>query len=136
LQKQTALRRFINNTLHISINAKAIATSSASEKGPDPVLMKPWTSTRLKRCSLVAMVGTAVLYNRISLIPQTSTTRPPHVGIWGSSWNQMSPPQIPPVSGIWWNQMIPPPDPTRSHQIPPDPTISHHIPPISCAFKF
>jgi hypothetical protein len=65
------------------------------------------------------------LYNRISLIPQTSTTKPPHVGIWGSSWNQMIPPQIPPVSEIWWNQMTPPPDPTRSHHIPPYPTISH-----------
>jgi hypothetical protein len=67
----------------------------------------------------------SALYSRFSLIPQTSTDRPPHVEVWGSLWNQMIPPQIPPVSGIWWNQMIPPPDPTRSHQIPPDPTNRH-----------
>jgi hypothetical protein len=70
------------------------------------------------------------LCNRISLIPQTSTTILPLVGAYGGiSWNQMIPPQIPPVSGIWWNQIIPPPDPTRSHQIPPDPTRSYQIPP-------
>jgi hypothetical protein len=71
------------------------------------------------------IAGLVPLYSAFSVIPQTSTTRPPQVGIWGSSWNQMIPPQIPPVSGIRWNQMTPPPDPTRSHQIPPYPTISH-----------
>ena len=50
-----------STTPFISINVKASASRSASEKGPDPVLMKPWTSTWLRRCSLVvAMLGTGV----------------------------------------------------------------------------
>jgi hypothetical protein len=74
-------------------------------------------------CKLLLAARCALLYSRFSLIPKLSTDILPLVGSWGSSWNQMIPPQIPPASGIWWNQMIPPPDPTRSHQIPP----------ISCA---
>ena len=54
----------------------------------------------------------ASLYNRISLIPTTSTDILPHVEVWGSSWNQLIPPDPHQI----------PPDPTRSHQIPPDPT--------------